>query len=177
MGDAPPYKIISYTFSVKDTNPIGATQISTSQVKIVLPYFYGALQVLATQSSGANNINGYLGTNSTAPTNKLKRILVEPIIGSPTLSNNQSLNITTQGLGATPDGQGYLYFGYPSYYPLLKDIISPYNNITVLPAFTTYSINITTDRMTSRPYIFYISNQTTAPVSALPFQFIFATQS
>ena len=180
VDDSPPYRIIPFTFSVRDTNPNGPTQTAVSTMKIVLPYFYGTSQTLATTSNaGSGNINLILGANSTAPTNRLKRILVEPIIGLPTYSNNQSLNITTQGLGATPNGLGYIYFGYPSYYPLLKEI-RDYNNLVVTNAFTTYSISISdtsVNRWSARPYIFYISNQTSVPFKPIPYQFLFATQS
>jgi hypothetical protein len=179
-----PYNIINYTFSVKDTNPNGRTQSSSSTLKIVLPYFYGTSQNFATTSNGQpndpNNINSLLGTSENAPINKLNRILVEPIIGTPTYSNNQNLFITTKGLGLDPDGIGYIYFGYPSYYPLLKEIVDS-NGLVVTSRFTTYSINITdlppSSKWSSIPYIFYITGETRVPFSPIPYQFLFATQS
>jgi len=167
-----PYKILSYTFSVTDSYP--TTKTSNSKLTVVLPYFYGTSDTLYTNG---NDISNYiLGTNSSAPLGKLNLKLVEPIIGSPTLLNNQSVYITTQGL---PSNQGYIYFGYPSQYPLLKEIIDQ-NGFTVSTAFTTYSVSLNSanGRWGGKPYIFYIKpNITTVPVSSVPYQFIFATQS
>ena len=167
-----PYKIISYTFSVTDSYP--TTKTSNSKLTVVLPYFYGTSDTLYTNGIGINNI---LGTNSSAPLGKLNLKLVDPIIGSPTLLNNQSVIITTQGL---PSNQGYIYFGYPSQFPLLKQIID-HNGFTFSDTdFTTYSVSISSanSRWGGKDYIFYIRpNITTVPITSTPYQFIFATQS
>ena len=165
------YRILSYTFTTTDSYP--TTKTSNSKLISVFPYFYGTSDTLKTDTQ----INTILGTNSSAPSNKLNLKLVDPIIGSPTLSNNQSVYITTQGLGSG-DGQGYIYFGYPSQFPLLKEI-KDYNGYVVTNAFTTYSISIThpDNYWGGKPYIFYISNLTTVPVKPLPYEFLFATQS
>jgi hypothetical protein len=173
------YRVLSYTFSAIDTYP--TTSRSNSKLTVVLPYFYGTSATLATTSNtGPDSINNILGTNSSAPTGKLNSLLVNPIIGTPTASDNQNLYITTRGLG-TGDGQGYIYFGFPAGFPLLKEIKDNNGEIgnTVTSAFTTYSISITSPNnfWNGRPYIFYISNQTTVPISQYPYKFIFATQS
>jgi len=175
------YNTISYTFSATDTYP--TTDQSNSKITVVLPYYYGTSAVLATTSNtnvnDPYNINNILGTNSSAPTGKLKPMLVNPIIGSPSSVDNQSVYITTQGLNA--NSQGYIYFGYPEGFPLLEEIKDNQGDIgnTVTSAFTTYSISITSPNnfWNGRTYIFYISNQTTVPVSQYPYKFIFATQS
>ncbi len=181
VTNTPPYNIINYTFSVKDSNPVGPTQTTSIRLKYVLPYFYGTSQTLATSSTGAANINNLLYTDEFAPTDKLNRILVEPIIGSPTLSNNQSLFITTEGLpGPTPFGQGYIYFGHPSYYPPIREIKDP-NNFVITTSFTTYSIKISdpppSSKWEDKNYVFYISNLTSVENKPIPYQFLFATQS
>jgi hypothetical protein len=175
------YRIISYTFSATDTYP--TTSTSNSKLTIVLPYFYGTSADFATTSndneSDPYNINNILGTSPSAPSGKLNAILVKPIIGSPTSSDNQSVYITTQGLNI--NNQGYIYFGYPAGFPLLKEIKDNNGEIgnTVTSAFTTYSISITSPNSywNDTPYIFYISNQTSVPISQYPYKFIFATQS
>jgi len=176
------YKIISYTFSATDTRP--TTSRSNSKLNIVFPYFYGTSAILATTSNAdpndVYNINNILGTSPSAPSGKLNAVLVKPIIGSPTSSDNQSVYITTQGLNI--NNQGYIYFGYPAGFPLLKEIKDNNGEIgnTVTSAFTTYSISITSPNRywNGVPYIFYIKpNITSVPISQYPYKFIFATQS
>jgi hypothetical protein len=171
------YRIISYTFSAIDTYP--TTSRSNSKLTVVLPYFYGTSATLATTSvAGPNSINDILGTNSSAPSGKLNAILVNPIIGTPTPLDNQSVYITTQGLNI--NNQGYIYFGYPAGFPLLKQI-KDQNGFTFSDIdFITYSISITSPSnfWNSVPYIFYIRpNIASVPISSSPYQFIFATQS
>ena len=162
------YKILSYTFSVTDSYP--TTKNSNSKLTVVLPYFYGTSGTLCTDGSA---LNGILGTNSTPPLGRLSLKLVEPIIGSPTLSNNQLLDITTNGF---PLNQGYIYFGYPAQFPLLKEIIDQ-NGFTVSSVFTTYSVSIESanGRWGSRPYIFYIKPEITSVPIGSKYQFIFAS--
>lgn len=164
------YKIITYTLSCRDSFPTGVTASST--IKVVLPYFYGSATYAATQSiSGSSgNINNILGQNENAPGGKLNQYLTEPIIGTPTISNNQYLRLTTSGL---PNDKGFLYFGYPAGYPLLKRIYNGPND--VITAFQTYSISITSKNnfWSSRNYIFYISSETTVGLTAPTFSFLF----
>ena len=177
-----PYKIWPFTFSVTDTYE--STRESSSVVKVVLPYYYGTIATFSNTTSFLQpgflpeGLNLYLGTGSLSSVNKLKPLIVDPIIGSPTYSNNQSLNITTQGLG--PDtGQGYIYFGYPSSYPLLKEIID-YSGFPLIGNFSTYSVKISSPNSywQSREYIFYVYNNiTTVPYKPVPWNFMFVTQS
>ena len=174
------YRILSYTFSAIDTYP--TTSRSNSKLAVVLPYFYGTSATLATISNVNQfdpfNINNILGTNSSAPTGKLNSVLVNPIVGTPSVSDNQNFYITTQGLNI--NNQGYIYFGYPAGFPLLKQI-KDQNGFTLSSTdFSTYSISITSPSgfWGSTPYIFYIRpNITSVPISSTPYQFIFATQS
>jgi len=174
------YRIISYTFSATDTYP--TTSTSNSKLAVVLPYFYGTSATLSTVSNlnpnDPNNINNILGTSPSAPSGKLNAILVNPIIGTPSVSDNQSVYITTQGLNI--NNQGYIYFGYPAGFPLLKQI-KDQNGFTFSDIdFITYSISITSPNnfWGSTPYIFYIRpNIASVPISSSPYQFIFATQS
>ena len=96
----------------------------------------------------------------------------------PTYSDNQSLNITTKGLGVD-EGQGYIYFGYPKSYPLLKAIID-YNGLDVITDFKTYSVKISSPNnyWQSRDYIFYVNDDlTTVEYKPIPWNFMFVTQS
>lgn len=185
------YKILPYTFSIIDNYPTNATY--SNKLTVVLPYFYGSIVTFSNTAAFlrpgelSEGLNDYLGTNPTAPVGKLKSILVEPIIGSATYSNNLRLNITTQGLG-TGFGKGWIYFGYPSEFPPLKairdssglsmfNIMDPGNS-----AFATFSANITNQQdpflWASRNYTFYISkNETTYGYNPVPWDFMFVTQS
>ena len=185
------YKILTFTLSVTDAYP--TTRQAGSTLKSVLPYFYGAATYSATMSSTFNgiptadkdNIMKILGINESAPAGKLKSYITEPIIGNPTYSNNQYLRFTTRGLpGTTGDGKGYIYFGYPAGYPLLKRITDP-NSQDITAAFNTYSIPSITHQgiingagfnyWNNRDYIFYISNQEVRAESGLgTYSFIFA---
>lgn len=164
------YKILTYTLSCRDSFPTGVTVSST--IKVVLPYFYGSATYAATQSvSGSSgDINKILGQSEVAPAGKLNQYLTEPIIGTPTISNNQYLRLTTSGL---PQDKGFLYFGYPAGYPLLKRIYNGPDN--VITAFQTYSVSITSvnSRWNTRNYIFYISTETSVAVTGPTFAFLF----
>jgi hypothetical protein len=170
------YKILTFTLSVTDNYP--TTNVASSTIKTVLPYFYGTATYAATQSSGNSNINNILGMNINAPVGKLKPYLVEPIIGNPTFSDNQYLKITTRGLpDTTGEGKGFIYFGFPAGNPLLKFIYSD-SNQNITSTFQTYSITgvnspNTPSRWQNREYIFYILGETQVPLSAGTFSFIF----
>jgi len=185
------YKIYPYTFSITDNYPTNATY--SNKLTVVLPYFYGSIATFSNTSAflkpGAadSGLNDYLGINPTAPVGKLNSILVEPIIGSATYSNNLRLNITTQGLG-TGFGKGWIYFGYPSEFPPIKSIrdsngLSMFNIMDPgSSAFATFSANITNQQnpffWNSRDYTFYISkNETTYGYNPVPWDFMFVTQS
>jgi len=172
------YKIITFTLSVSDNYP--TTNVASSTIKTVYPYFYGTATYAATQSAipGATDINNILGINITAPAGKLKPYLAEPIIGNPTFSDNQYLKITTRGLpGTTGEGKGFIYFGFPAGNPLLKFIYDN-SSLDVTTTFKTYSITINSPtsnpkRWSGRPYIFYISTETRVDLSTGTFSFIF----
>jgi hypothetical protein len=169
------YKILTFTLSVTDQYPTTKTVGST--LKTVYPYFYGTATTSATQSIDMNKI---LGTNSSAPLGKLKSYLAEPIISSATYSDNQYLKITTRGLGIG-EGKGYVYFGYPSGYPLLQKIFDD-NSLNITSDFKTYSIAIKHagapalwgSGALGKDYIFYILGETQVPLSSSTFSFIFA---
>jgi hypothetical protein len=170
------YKILTFTLSVTDQYPTTKTVGST--LKTVYPYFYGTATISATQSIDMNKI---LGTNLSAPLGKLKSYLAEPITSSATYSDNQYLKITTRGLpGTTGEGKGYVYFGYPSGYPLLQKIYDD-NSLNITSDFKTYSIAIKhagTPPLwgsgAGKDYIFYILGETQVPLSSSTFSFIFA---
>jgi hypothetical protein len=93
------------------------------------------------------------------------------------------LNITTQGVGGVGgDGRGWIWFGYPKQFPLLKEIRDS-SNLLVISSFLTYSVTINSpnNRWQSRDYIFYINSTatsgTTYPYNPINWNFIFATQS
>jgi len=92
LTDNDRYKIITFTLSVSDNYP--TTNVASSTIKTVYPYFYGTATYAATQSGvpGATDINNILGTDISSPAGKLKPYLTEPIIGNPTFSNNQYHN-------------------------------------------------------------------------------------
>lgn len=162
------YKNYTFTFSVTDQYP--TTKETSGSFRIVLPYFFGVGTYSATQSE----INSILGTNSNPGFGKLKPFLTEPIIGNPTNSNNQYLKFTTEGL---PNNKGYIYFGYPIGFPQLSSIYDD-NGYNITSAFATYSIsNISSPhtpiRWSGKNYIFYISNETTVPITSGTFSFLF----
>jgi len=186
------YRVLNYTFSITDNYPTNAT--FSNKLTVVLPYFYGAISTFSSDTSflkpGTSfntGLNNYLGTNSLAPVNKLKSILVQPIINTATYSNNLRLNITTQGLG-TGDGQGWIYFGLPSSFPPIKSIkdsnglqVFNVNNASTYP-IATYSVNISYGGIPklwqARDYTFYITkNRTTYGFNPVPWDFMFVTQS
>jgi hypothetical protein len=165
------YKFITYTFSVADTR--GSISSVKAEMVSVLPYFYGTNEAEYTDPTA---LSGILDTDENFTLNRLSLKLVYPIIGNPTASNNQSVKLTTDGL---PNGQGYIYFGYPSQFPLLVDIRdnNGNNGFPTLDRFSTYSVNITSynGRWSSQPYIFYISNIAhRLPASPIPWRFLFA---
>jgi hypothetical protein len=173
------YRIQSWTLSSTDTYP--STVKSNLNLKIVTPYYWGTSTTFATQSSGASNINDILGENSSSPINFLRPTLIEPILGSASSTNNQSVNLTTVGIGDGQDGNGVVYFGYPINNPALVEIKDQNGFPQGLGTdFKTYSISITSPNgwWGDVNYLFYISSASTSiPVSSTNWQFNFATQS
>jgi len=185
------YKILSYTFSITDNYPTNATY--SNKLTAVLPYFYGAIATFSNSAAflrpeeSNSGLNLYLGINPTAPVGKLNSILVEPIIGNATYSNNLRLNITTQGLG-TGNGMGWIYFGYPREFPPLRAIRDSsgfvlFNiNDPVNSQFATFSVSIKNAvvpfKWGAREYTFYIlKNETSYGFNPVPWDFMFVTQS
>jgi hypothetical protein len=180
------YRIHTFTLSVSDQYP--TTRSVSSVVRVVLPYFFGTATYSATQSTAAtvqnkDDINLLLGINISPPVGKLKSYLTDPIVGNPTFSNNQYLKFTTRGLpGTIGEGKGFIYFGYPAGYPLLKHIYDS-NSLDVTNRFITYSISGVNHAgsqygsptlWSNRQYIFYItSTETTVELSAGTYSFVF----
>ena len=146
---------------------------------MVLPFFHGCSTTEATYSTILNSI---LGTGPEL--NKLTPTLYHPIIGTPTSGVNKSEYITTSGIGSGPDGKGFIYFGYPSTYPQLVQILDQNGFAqqigSVSSDFYTQSFSITSPNgwWSDVEYLFYVSSASTSvPVSYNKWQFIFATSS
>lgn len=172
------YLFQTWTMSLIDTYPIAVTSSTTLQ--IVLPFYYGTSETSATYSTTVNLI---LGTGPDE-LNKLYPELYSPIIGTPSVGNNISKYITTNGIGSGMDGKGFIYFGYPESYPQLvqiKDQNGFEQQIGGIGGdFNTYSITINSPNFywSNQNYLFYISSASTSvPVSANKWEFIFATSS
>lgn len=128
------YSSNTWTMSMVDS--AGTVATSSSSMKVVIPWYYGTSTFSCTTTTGSGNINNILGTQSTYSSSKLTPFLSEPVI-SATYSNNKLLTMTTFGLG--PYNQGYLYFGYPSDFPDLINIIDQ-NGYDVIGSFKKYTI-------------------------------------
>lgn len=177
LGTSQSYLIHSWTLSLIDSYP--TAKHSTSTLMMVLPFFHGCSTIEATQSSVLNTI---LGTGPEI--NKLTPTLYEPIVGTPTSGVNKSEYITTNGIGSGPDGKGFIYFGYPSSYPQLVQILDQNGFAqqigSVSSDFYTQSFSITSPFgwWSDVEYLFYISSASTSvPVSYSKWEFIFATSS
>jgi hypothetical protein len=177
LGLTQTYLIQSWTLSLIDSYP--TTKITTSNLKMVLPFYHGVSTVEATYSTMVNSI---LGTGSEL--NKLTPKLYEPIVGSPSYEDNKYEYITSNGVGSGVDGKGFIYFGYPSEYPELIQIVDQ-NGFqqqigSVSSDFYTQSFTITSPNgwWSDKEYLFYISSASTSvPISYNKWQFIFATAS
>jgi len=160
-----PYKPITFTLSVSDIYP--NTIASAATLYSVLPHYYG------TSTQSISYIGNILGTTSYASsTGYLTPILPKPIIGSPTQSDNKDLTISTIGLGPG-DGSGYIYFGYPSYYPPLVSILDG-NGFEIIGSFNTYSISLSSPNSwwSGKNYIFYATTySTTVPYTSSSWKF------
>ena len=177
LGTSQSYLEQSWTLSLIDGYP--TTKNSTSTLMMVLPFFHGCSTTEATYSTILNSI---LGTGPEL--NKLTPTLYHPIIGTPTSGVNKSEYITTSGIGSGPDGKGFIYFGYPSTYPQLVQILDQNGFAqqigSVSSDFYTQSFSITSPNgwWSDVEYLFYVSSASTSvPVSYNKWQFIFATSS
>jgi hypothetical protein len=151
----------TFTLSVNDTFPSFATTSNT--VQYVIPWFYGTSDIGATQNTFGNTINSILNastiTNSLTgalTTGKLNALLRRPATASVT-SNNQIVRLSTQNL---PQDQGYVYFGYPSEFPDLVDIVDQ-GSFSVIGSFNKFTVSNVSSatipaRWTSKEYKFYI---------------------
>jgi hypothetical protein len=168
------YEFITNTFSVTDTK--GTTVSAKAQIISVLPYYYGTQ---GAKNTSPSQIETILNTTETYQLGKLTPKLVNPIIGTPTASDNQRVILTTDGL---LNNQGFLYFGYPSDFPQLLEIRDNQdgNGNDVSSSFSTFSVSIqspNTSKGWSGDYIFYITTATTSvPSSSVPFKFLFAPE-
>jgi len=177
LGTSQSYLIQSWTLSLIDGYP--TAKDSTSTLMMVLPFFHGCSTTEATYSTMMNSI---LGTGPEL--NKLTPTLYEPIVGTPTSGVNKLEYITTNGVGSGGDGKGFIYFGYPSSYPQLVQILDQ-NGFeqqigSVSSDFYTQSFPITSPNgwWSDIEYLFYVSSASTSvPVSYNKWQFIFATSS
>jgi hypothetical protein len=169
------WRIVPFTSSIADG--VSSSTSSTSLL-YTLPWYYGT----ATVSTTASTINSILGTNSSTK-GKLIPLLTNPATQS-IVSNNKTLNITTNGLSQS---QGYVYFGYPNDFVDLVDI-KDNNGNSVFTSFRKFAISSVQSpqlRWGSRTYSFYIlTGSTSSSIPQLttinqpqsPFQFIFSTQ-
>jgi len=177
LGTSQSYLIQSWTLSLIDGYPTAKDYTST--LMMVLPFFHGCSTTEATYSTMMNSI---LGTGPEL--NKLTPTLYEPIVGTPTSGVNKLEYITTNGVGSGGDGKGFIYFGYPSSYPQLVQILDQ-NGFeqqigSVSSDFYTQSFPITSPNgwWSDIEYLFYVSSASTSvPVSYNKWQFIFATSS
>ena len=177
LGTSQSYLVQSWTLSLIDGYP--TAKDSTSTLMMVLPFFHGCSTTEATYSTMMNSI---LGTGPEL--NKLTPTLYEPIVGTPTSGVNKLEYITTNGVGSGGDGKGFIYFGYPSSYPQLVQILDQ-NGFeqqigSVSSDFYTQSFPITSPNgwWSDIEYLFYVSSASTSvPVSYNKWQFIFATSS
>lgn len=146
----------TFTLSTEDTYPSSVT--SSNTVQYVIPWFYGT----TTQSFTTATVNNILGTVSTtdprttSTPGKLTPLLRKPATASVS-SNNQVVRMSTHGLNS--GNTGYIYFGYPSAFPDLVDIIQ--GSFSVMGSFAkfTYS-NVqsahSSTRWSSKQYKFYV---------------------
>jgi len=177
LGTSQSYLVQSWTLSLIDGYPTAKDYTST--LMMVLPFFHGCSTIEATYSTMMNSI---LGTGPEL--NKLTPTLYEPIVGTPTSGVNKLEYITTNGVGSGGDGKGFIYFGYPSSYPQLVQILDQ-NGFeqqigSVSSDFYTQSFPITSPNgwWSDIEYLFYVSSASTSvPVSYNKWQFIFATSS
>lgn len=161
----------TFTLSVVDTYPNYAT--SSNTVQYVIPWFYGTSTIAATQNGIGNTINSILSTYSTTTSllgalspNKLNALLRSPATAS-TASNNQRVRLSTQNL---TNNQGYIYFGYPSSFPDLVDIVDQ-GSFSVIGSFNKFTVSNVNSPHTSpqrwggKEYKFYIY---VGPTSSTP---------
>jgi hypothetical protein len=113
---------ISRTFTV--TDPL-STIIATASFDIALPWYYGTSTTLVSDTAGINSI---LGPN--AQINKLTPQLI-------TSATTRDVVISTSAL---PGGKGCIYFGYPSSYPDLTDILALSPDYSYLSSFRKFEI-------------------------------------
>jgi len=156
------YKTNTFTLSITDEYP--TTKTSTTSFDVVLPWYYGTS---ATFSSSRSVINGILGVSSTPTLGKLTPLLKS----APTTGETVELNLSTAGLGS-PLGQGCIYFGYPSSYGDINDILDQ-TDYSIFSFFTQYivsGVNSPNSYWPNREYKFYIytGNSGTPTLTTVP---------
>ena len=133
----------TFTMSVQDTKGIYAT--SSSTVNVVLPWYWGTSNTGSTTS-----LSSILSrTASTIYADLLTPLLTNPATQS-TIQNNKSLPFTGQNK--------YVYFGYPSSFPYLEQILDV-NGFDITGSFRTYSVSLNSPNLgywSGRLYTFYI---------------------
>jgi hypothetical protein len=128
------YGTFSWTMNLNDTYPTSKT--STSIITAVLPWYYGTATISSTQSIGMNGMNTILGTQSNPISGILTPILANPATYSDA-AFNKTVTLTTSVLSGN---QGYIYFGYPSDYADLQQILDP-NGYDVTGSFYKFTIS------------------------------------
>jgi hypothetical protein len=120
------YKTNTFTLSITDGYP--TTKTSTKSFDVVLPWYYGTSQTATSSTAG---INGILGSQAFPPgPTKLTPLLK----AAPSLSEIVELIISTAGLGS-----GCIYFGYPSSYGNISDILDQ-NDYSIFSFFKQYIV-------------------------------------
>ena len=137
------YATNTFTMSIQDTK--GTYVTSSTTVNVVLPWYWGT-----SNTGSTTTLNLILSrTASTIYSDLLTPLLTNPATQS-TTENNKSLPFTGQNK--------YVYFGYPSSFPYLEQIVD-FNGFDITGSFKTYSISLNSPNpgyWGSRPYTFYI---------------------
>ena len=144
------YATNTFTMSIQDTN--GTYTTSSTTVNVVLPWYWGTSNTGSTTS-----LSSILSrTASTIYADLLTPLLTNPATQS-TIQNNKSLPFTGQNK--------YVYFGYPSSFPYLEQILDG-NGFDITGSFKTYSINLYSPNSgywINKPYTFYIYSGPSGP--------------
>jgi hypothetical protein len=139
----------TFTMSVHDTKGIYVT--SSVTVNTVLPWYWGT---------------SYMGiTGAAMPLGKTASLIVPdfltPLLTTPAtqsvVSNNKTLPFTGQNK--------YVYFGYPSSFPYLEQILDG-NGFDITGSFRTYSVSLNSPNLgywSGRLYTFYIYSGPSGP--------------
>jgi len=133
----------TFTMSVHDTNGVYVT--SSTTVNVVLPWYWGTSNIGSTTSTLSTILSR---TSSISYVDLLTPLLTSPATQS-TKDNNKSLPFTGQNK--------YIYFGYPSSFPYLEQILDG-SGFDITGSFKTYSVSLISPNpgYWSRSYTFYI---------------------